>query len=205
MLVAPSDPRSSFSAGSGPGGEAPGGDGAGAADVPPSFERLYDEQAEFVYRSLLRLGVREAEADDALQEVFLVVHRRLDQYVGHDFLRTWLFRIALHVAQHVRRSQRRAPEPLDADSLPEERTPGPWRLTELSDRVRLLHALLETLDEDKRTVFILAELEQMTMPQIAAALGINLNTAYARLRAARLRFDEALARHRARQAGEVGE
>ena len=70
--------------------------------------------------------------------------------------------------------------------------------------MRVLHRLLDELDDDKRTVFVLAELEQTTAPEIADALGIPLNTVYSRLRAARIEFDKALARHRASEAHRRG-
>ncbi len=75
---------------------------------------------------------------------------------------------------------------------------GPVEQCEKAEAARLLRALLETLDEDKREVFVLAELEQMSVPEIAAALELNVNTTHSRLRAARRGFEQALARHRAR-------
>jgi RNA polymerase sigma-70 factor (ECF subfamily) len=64
--------------------------------------------------------------------------------------------------------------------------------------VRVLHTLLEQLADERREVFVMADLEQLTMPEIAETLAINVNTAYARLRLARQEFEQALARHRAR-------
>ena len=70
---------------------------------------------------------------------------------------------------------------------------------EKAEAVRVLHALLDEMDDERREIFVMAELEQMTMPEIAATLGLNVNTAYARLRAARTTFEESVARHRARE------
>jgi RNA polymerase sigma-70 factor (ECF subfamily) len=176
---------------------------AEAAAVPP-FEDVYDEHAEFVWRSLRRLGVADASVDDALQDVFVVVHRRLREFEGKSSLRTWLFGIVLGVARNYRRSaRRRAPEGALAaeanDDLPSPDTRGPDARAESAEAVRTLYALLDQLDEDKREVFVLSDLEEMTAPEIAAALSLNVNTVYARIRAARLAFEQAVARHRAKE------
>jgi RNA polymerase sigma-70 factor, ECF subfamily len=170
----------------------------------PSFEEVYDEHAEFVWRSLRRLGVADASVDDALQEVFVVVHRRLGEFEGKSALRTWLFGIVLRVARNQRRSARRhAPELALAaevdDDLPSPDTRTPEGQAADAEAVRTLYALLDQLDEDKREVFVLADLEEMSAPEIAAALSLNVNTVYARIRAARLAFEQAVARHRAQE------
>lgn len=175
-----------------------------AAAQPLSFEEVYDEHAELVWRALRRLGVPEASVDDALQDVFVVVHRRLADFEGRSSLRTWLFGIALGVARNHRRSaRRRAPEGALAaevdDDLPAPDSKGPEGRVQSAEAVRTLYALLDQLDEDKRTVFVLADLEEMTAPEIAATLSLNLNTVYARIRAARLAFEQAVARHRAQE------
>lgn len=164
-----------------------------------SFEAVYHAHFSFVWRSAKRLGARDASLDDAVQEVFVVVHRRLADFEGRSSLRTWLFGITLRVVRDHRRSARRR-DPgceVDPDTL-RANCSGPAETAEKAEAVRLLHALLDELDDDRREVFVMAELEQMAMPEIAEALGINVNTAYARLRAARQEFEQALARHRAR-------
>ncbi|MEZ4297343.1 MAG: sigma-70 family RNA polymerase sigma factor [Polyangiaceae bacterium] len=168
------------------------------------FEEVYDEHAEMVWRALRRLGVPEASVDDAMQDVFVVVHRRLGEFEGRSSLRTWVFGIVLGVARNHRRSaRRRAPEGAHAaeidDDLPAPDSGGPERHASHAEAVRTLYALLDELDEDKRAVLVLADLEEMTAPEIAAALSLNLNTVYARIRAARLAFEQAVARHRARE------
>lgn len=170
----------------------------------PSLEAIYDAHFDFVWRSARRMGVAEAAVDDVVQEVFLVAHRRLTDFEGRSSIKTWLFGILLRVvADHRRRDRRKGglaplPEALAADA--DESCPA--EQAQRRDRVRLLHSLLEQLDDEKRAVFVLAELEQLTAPEIAEALGgIKLNTVYSRLRVARKQFDEALARHRAREAG----
>lgn len=168
-----------------------------------AFDDVYREHFAFVWRAARRLGVRDASLDDVVQEVFLVVHRRLASFEGRSSLRTWLFGITLRVARDHRRAARRRPteEPggVDPDAL-RAATRGPAEDAERAEAVRLLHALLDRLDDDKREVFVMAELEELPMPEVTETLCINVNTAYARLRLARQAFDEALARHRARDA-----
>lgn len=174
-----------------------GGEAAGALRL----EDIYEESFDFVWRSARRMGVAESSVDDVVQEVFLVAHRRLADFEGRSRVETWLFGILLRVVSDHRRTLRRkgglAPLP---EALADDSTARcPAERAETREKVRLLHALLDTLDDDKRAVFVLSELEQLTAPEIAEALGVNLNTVYSRLRVARKKFDEALARHRARR------
>jgi RNA polymerase sigma-70 factor, ECF subfamily len=167
------------------------------------FDALYDEQADFVFRSLQRLGVHAADVDDALQDVFVVAHQRLGSFEGRSSHKTWLFGIALHIAQRRRRTERRRPaqprgEPIDPDSVAAIGDEGGYDAAVQTERIALLHALLDELDDEKRAVFVLAELEEMTAPDIADALGIKLNTVYSRLRLARAAFDQAFARAESR-------
>jgi RNA polymerase sigma-70 factor (ECF subfamily) len=135
--------------------------------------------------------------DDAAQEVFLIVHRRLADFEGRSSLKTWLFGISLNVAQHFMRTdvrrdaQRAADMPLPAVATPQEELLH-------AEAVRLLYRVLDELDRDKRSVFVMAELEHMTAPQIVEATGLPLNTVYSRLRLARRDFEAALKRSRAR-------
>lgn len=187
---------------------APKGPAAPALAEPSearSFEAIYDLYFDFVWRNLRRLGVPEAYLDDAAQEVFLVVHRRLAGLEQRAALKQWIFGIALRVARDTRRSMKRksphtqrADASVEADSIADDRAPRPDERTERSEAARLLHKLLEELDDEKRAVFVLAELEQMTAPEIAEALSVNLNTVYARLRAARREFEQAALREQAR-------
>src|SRR5262245_39607962 len=71
------------------------------------FEEVYDEHIDFVWRSLRLLGVADAQLDDAIQDVFVVVHRKLDTFEGRASIRTWIFGIALRVARMHRVRQRR--------------------------------------------------------------------------------------------------
>ncbi|MCC6557170.1 MAG: sigma-70 family RNA polymerase sigma factor [Polyangiaceae bacterium] len=176
-----------------------------AAAAVPSFDEIYDEHLAFVWRSLRRLGVGDACLDDAVQEVFLVVHRRLHAFEARSSMKTWLFGIVLRVARSFRRAAQRRPggEALAAqgdEAVADPRGPAPDEHAEHSEALRTLHELLDEVGEEKREVFVLAELEQLTAPEIAEALGIGLSNVYGRLRAARREFEQALARRRARDA-----
>jgi RNA polymerase sigma-70 factor (ECF subfamily) len=180
-------------------------DPAHLASETPSFDEVYEQNFAYVWRSARRLGVSDAAIDDVVQEVFMVVHRRLPEFEGRSALRTWIYGIALRVVRDHRRSMRRKsphsvrPEaPVDPDALGDTGSRGPHESAAKAEAVRVLHALLDQLDDEKREVFVLAELEQLPAPEIASALGVNVNTVYSRLRAARQAFEEALARHHAR-------
>jgi len=181
------------------------GAGPEAGDLPLSFDEVYEAHFDFVWRSARRLGVREGAIDDVVQESFLVVHRRLAEFEGRSTVKTWLFGILLRVVRDHRRHLRRKephsmrPEaPTDPETLAARSEQGPHERAVKTEAVRALHAILDELDDEKREVFILAELEQMTAPEMAEALGVNLNTIYSRLRAARQEFEQAVSRHRAR-------
>jgi RNA polymerase sigma-70 factor (ECF subfamily) len=172
----------------------------GGLQEAAAFAEVYEQHFDFVWRSLRRLGVGPSALDDAVQEVFLVVHRRLAEFEGRSSLKTWLFGISLKVAQRVARNQARHP----ATELPEPATLGstePTPQDEVARReaIALLYAILDELDDEKRAVFVMVELEQLSAPEIAEELGIPLNTVYSRLRAARREFEASLKRQRARE------
>jgi RNA polymerase sigma-70 factor, ECF subfamily len=170
------------------------------------FDRVYQEHVRFVWRTLRRLGVRDEDCDDAVQDVFLIVHRKLPEFRPEAPVKHWLFRLASGIARdHRRASRRKDPRqhgliPVTSDGeVADVRGQGPIEAAERSAAARLIRDLLQELDETKREVFILADLEQMTAPEIAELLEIPLNTVYSRLRRARSEFEEALMRHRARE------
>lgn len=161
---------------------------------------IYAEHFDFVWRSVRRLGVPESAVDDAVQDVFVVVHRRLGEFEGRASIRTWLFAIVRRVVRDHRPSPRRLPtDPEALDGLPDP-AGGPMERAAQAEAARLLYQLLDELDADKREVFVLVDLEQMTAPEAAEAVGANVNTVYARLRAARRDLDAAMTRLRARGA-----
>ncbi len=173
--------------------------GEGPRPSPPSFDEVYAEHFDFVFRTVRRLGVPETLVDDTVQEVFLVVHRRLGEFQGRAALTTWLYRIVVNVAQHARRSARRKGivDPEDPDTLPIDDADGPHERARRAEGVRLLQRVLGDLDDDQRAVLVLADYEDLSVRDIASALGENVNTVSSRLRAARQAFDQAIRRHRA--------
>ncbi len=166
-----------------------------SAAIVERFHALYREHFDFVFRNLRRLGVPTAHVDDAVQDVFMVVLRQLHKVPDDSHYKAWLFAIALRVARNHRRRQRRKEgqvSSLDADTLHAPEEQGPFQHAVKAHAARVVHAFLDGLDEDKRSVFVMAELEQMTAPEIAAALNLNVNTVYARIRAVRRDFVLAL-------------
>lgn len=163
---------------------------AAGTSGPLDFEQVYSDHLDAVSHCLLALGVPRASVDDAVQDTFLVVYRRLGEFEGRSSVRTWVLSIAVRVAaDHRRRHQRKGrPQAELSDELP-ARDPLPDDLLERSEAIDALLRLLTQLDEAKRTVFVLAELEQLTAPEIAAALDVPVNTVYSRLRLARQEFE----------------
>lgn len=179
------------------------GDGRPASGEIATFEHIYQQYFDFVWRSARRLGVSENAVDDVVQDVFLVVHRRLRDFEGRSSMKTWIFGITLRVISDHRRTIRRKGglAPLPDDEVLGDRGEGPVAALEKRQAARVLHALLEELDDEKRTVFVLAELEELGAKEIAELVGVPVNTVYSRLRAAREAFDGALARYRAKERG----
>jgi RNA polymerase sigma-70 factor (ECF subfamily) len=160
---------------------------ADAAACHPRIRELFDQHADFVHRALLRLGVPSADAEDCVQEVFMVVARRLDTYVERGALRAWLFVIARQVASHATRAERRRhARQLELVSPPQPNDPHASLVQ--NEALAFVNRFLAALDPRLAEVFYLAEVEQFTVPEIAAALGVKLNTVYSRLRLARERF-----------------
>jgi RNA polymerase sigma-70 factor (ECF subfamily) len=185
--------------------QAKAGAGAGSASPGlPSFRSVYDQYFDFVWASVRRLGVDAESLDDLVQEVFIVVHAKLDTLERPEALRSWLYGVVRRTVSTYRRTKRTKalanPSSSNIGDVP-SRAPTPLEQTEKNAELRLLASLLEQLDEPKREVFALIELEGMTVPEAAEALEIPLNTAYSRLRAARQAFDAALSRHQARNQG----
>jgi RNA polymerase sigma-70 factor, ECF subfamily len=165
----------------------------------PSFSEIYELYFDFVWRSAKRLGVAQTLLDDAVQDVFLTVHQRLGEFEGRSSIKTWIFGILINKVRGYRRTARRKPvQPLMNEDIPDINQGGPLELRAKTEAVELLHQLLDTMDDDKREVFVLAELEQMTADEIGDAMGIKAHNVCSRLRAARRAFEAALARHHAR-------
>jgi RNA polymerase sigma-70 factor (ECF subfamily) len=173
----------------------------------PVFAQLYQEHFDFVWRSARRLGVGDTAIEDFVQEVFMIVFRRLPAFEGRSSLRTWLYGIVLRAVREYHRvtfraNARRASSSenlwqtetqADARALPDEQVAQ-------AQAVRILEEVLDELAPERREVFVMAELEQMTIPEIASLTGEKTNTVYSRLRLAREEFERSTARRRARDA-----
>ena len=156
-------------------------------------EQAFEQHFSMVWRSLRRLGVGEAALDDAVQDVFLVLHRRWAEFERQSSVRTWIYGILLRVASdHTRRARRErarwSPEVPELES-PEE---SPDRIYLQREAARLLRTALAQLDEKERQMLVLVDLEERSVVEAAESLGVNLNTAYSRLRRGRQSFEKAL-------------
>ena len=176
-----------------------------AAEPTPSTLKLagvYEAHFRYVWRCLRSLGLKESQIEDALQDVFIVVQRRLSEFDGQSAeLRTWLYAIALRIARKYRDRARREPASLEAarEQTPElPAAPDGGDAALANERLALARRALASLDDEKREIFVLARVEQMSAPEIASVVGIPLNTVYSRLRAARLAFDAEVSRLSAR-------
>ena len=169
--------------------QASGAEGAGF-DVGT----LYRDHADFVWRSLQHLGVRDADLEDALQEVFVVVHRKLRGFDRRSRVTTWLFGICLRVAARQRRRAyfRRETQAETPPERVELHTPEDRALT--LERQRLLERALSRLSLEQRAIFGLFELEGRPCQEIAELVGIPLGTVYSRLHKARKDVTQALAK-----------
>ncbi len=150
-----------------------------------SFDEIFRDQLSFIWRCLAGFGVRDADLQDQTQEVLVIVHRRLQDFDGRS-LRGWLYGICQRLAAAYRRKASVRRERLA--SSPHLRSGHEASGPEDVDARRLeleLMKILNELDDDKRTVFVLYEVEELTLQEIAEAVGCPLQTAYSRLRAAR--------------------
>ena len=161
----------------------------------PQFAEIYNDYFSFVFRLTRRLGVAERSLEDATQDVFTVVHRRLSDFENRSSVKTWLYGITRRVAKdYRRRSSRKEQGIVPTDGLISD-TKDPEQEAAQREAAQILQTLLESIEPGRREIFVLAEMEQMTVPEIAETLSINLNTTYSRLRVARSEFEKAVARH----------
>lgn len=178
----------------------------GGLEPRPSFAELYETHFTFAWRSARRLGTPEANLDDVVQEIFMIVFRRQNEFEGRSSLRTWLYGIVFNVVRaHRRELAQKHPELIDGErradpDLLVDGGDSPQDRATKREAARVIDQFLDSLDDDRRAVFVLAELEQLTAPEIAAVVGAPLNTVYSRLRLARDDFAKVIARYRAREA-----
>ena len=163
------------------------------SDFCETPEQAFEQHFSMVWRSLRRLGVPEAALDDASQDVFLVLHRRWADFQRQSSLRTWIYGILLRVAgdytKRARRERARwSPEVPELESSAE----SPDNLYQQREAALVLRLALAQLEDKERQMLVLIDLEERSVVEAADALGINLNTAYSRLRRARQSFEKAL-------------
>jgi RNA polymerase sigma-70 factor, ECF subfamily len=158
------------------------------------FRSIFDANAGYVAASLGRLGIAPGDRDDLVSEIFVRVHRELGTYDPDRPLRPWLFAFAARVASEHRRLARHRREVLGEVADVPSTAPAPDRILENDEAKRLVNDALDTLDLDKRAVFVLHDLDETPVPEIARVLGIAEGTAYSRLRAARAEFTAAVRR-----------
>lgn len=162
------------------------------------FRAVFMDHYGFVCRALRSMGVDASSVEDVAQDVFMVLHRRFDEYEPSRDLRSWLWGIGRHAARTHARTVRRSQRKLRVipPAAPTER---PDEHLERQERAQFVADFLHRLPEDQRVVFVLAEIESRSAPEIATGLGVPLNTVYSRLRTARSQFKRAVTRHDARQ------
>lgn len=158
---------------------------------------LYDEHVDYIWRLLTRLGVHRDAVEDAVQDVFLTVHRRRSEFRHASSLRTWLGGIAVHVARDHRRNTSRHQRRTElVDREHQRETKSPHESAENAQALKLALQLLEELDDDQRTVFVLTEFEELSAQEIAEMTDTNSNTVSSRLRLARKHFNELVVAYR---------
>jgi RNA polymerase sigma-70 factor (ECF subfamily) len=173
---------------------------SGQATAPlPSFEDIYKQYFDFVWSSARHLGAERDAVDDVVQDAFIVIHSRLVTLQRPEALRSWIYGVVRRTASDHRRSRRtrdaaraRLGTELKWRQPPR---PSPLEMAERNDHLVLLESVLAEIDEPKREIFVMVEILEMTVPEVAQALAMPLNTAYSRLRRARQSFEEALAEH----------
>lgn len=150
---------------------------------------LFQLEASFVARIIARLGVPDRDLDDAVQEVFLTVHRRGGFTPDKAKVRTWLAEIAVRVAANVRRTRRRKPT-TSAEELETVATHqlDPHEATVQRERLERVAQVLEALPVAQRQVFVQFEIEGEPCETIAQGLGVPVGTVYSRLHGARRAF-----------------
>lgn len=171
----------------------------GGRDGLPTLPQIFREYAPFTWRALRRLGVPESDVEDVCQEVFVVVHRKLGDFEGRSSLKTWIYGICARTASDYRRSGRVRREVV-TDAPPEgSHEASQHDVLQMREARKALDRILDQLDDDKRSVFVLYEIEELTMAEVAEALQCPLQTAYSRLHAARKLVEAAVAQQQQQQ------
>lgn len=154
---------------------------------------IYDDHAGFVWRVAKRLGVPEGALEDVMHDVFVIVHRRIGDYDGRAALTSWLYGITRGVASNRRRGRAREARRIEHAQPKPQTVPPTDDSAQRREAAAFVRRFLADLDPDKREIFTLVDLEGVTVKEAASITGTNVNTAHARLRAARQAFRQAAA------------
>jgi RNA polymerase sigma factor (sigma-70 family) len=164
---------------------------------PQAWRWLYDKHFPLVYRLAIRMGVSDREAADLCQEVFLRIYRGLPHFRGDAQMATWIYRIAANeVTRAARRGALRRALATVIDRLADRpAAPSPEQLFQQAEAVRTLQSVLSRMKPKQRMVFVLFELEELSLEEIAAVVGVGLQTIKSRLRQARAQFERLRRQH----------
>lgn len=180
----------------------------GAQDAPQpettpgsafEFRAAFEQHFAYVWHTLRRLGVRERDLDDVAHDVFLEVYRARERYDPARPVRAWLFGFAFRVAARHRRRASHRYEVLDEASERPDDAPTALEHVLDTEALGVAHRALEAMDLDRRAVFLMHEVDGFSIPEVAEALAVPLNTAYSRLRLAREEFRERVRRLRSEE------
>ncbi|MBX3225426.1 MAG: RNA polymerase sigma factor [Labilithrix sp.] len=169
-------------------------------DDRADFLEFYEQFFPLVWRWAARLGVPRHSLDDVVQEVFLTLFGRADEFEGRSSLKSWVFGVTFGVVRNFRRRRSSKPtgdDGVEVDAIAAEGV-HPEAAATQGEAISLLQSILDGLDEDKREVFVMAELEGLSAPEIGQLLGVNSNTVASRLRHAREEVRAAWEREKAR-------
>jgi RNA polymerase sigma-70 factor (ECF subfamily) len=173
------------------------------ASVESTVESIYTRHADFAWRTLRRMGVSDSDLADAMQDVFLTVHRTLGGFRGRASVATWLFTICRSVARD-RRLRAHARYEIPAGEVPDavDLRADPEARVAHDERLEALEEIMAGMEPNLRNVFVLFEIEGMTGDEISNALGIPAGTVYSRLGSARQAFRQGCSRLRSRTKGQ---
>jgi RNA polymerase sigma-70 factor, ECF subfamily len=170
--------------------------GSGLSDSHPDLGAIFEEHFDYLYGRLRRLGVREADLEDVVHDVFIKVHANLGEYDRSRAIRPWLFGFAFRAAADYRRLARHRVEMLGSSVEPVDSALPADRRIERGEERSLVETALESVDLERRAVLLLHDVDEVTVPAIARELGIPVATAYSRLRVAREELTAAVTRLR---------
>lgn len=167
------------------------------SELDASFRVVYRDHFQLVWRGLKRLGVTEASLEDAVQDVFLIVYRRWHDFEGRSQLKTWIYGIAVRIAKDYRRAEARRSrrvQRLAELTAAEPDSTAPADQAERREANRLCYRALGSLGDEERAVFVLVELEELSVREVATALQLHVRTCQRRLKSARRTFERAVTR-----------